>query len=64
MDIGRFSPLTYTRDVKVFPHDAHTLLGAFSVAAVSDAGSLYRSPDLGATWTLKSQKIGGVPQFT
>jgi len=50
MDIGRFSPLTYARDVKVFPHDAHTLLGAFSIAAVSDAGSLYRSPDLGATW--------------
>jgi photosystem II stability/assembly factor-like uncharacterized protein len=51
MDIGRFSPLTYARDVKVCPHDAHTLMGAFSVAAVSDAGSLYRSPDLGATWT-------------
>jgi photosystem II stability/assembly factor-like uncharacterized protein len=50
MDIGRFSPLTYARDVKVFPHDAYTLLGAFSIAAVSDAGSLYRSPDLGATW--------------
>mgnify|MGYP003297651218 CR=1 FL=1 len=50
MEIGRFSPLTYARDVKVFPHDAHTLLGAFSIAAVSDAGSLYRSPDLGATW--------------
>src|SRR5215831_7043695 len=51
MDIGRFSPLTYAHDVKVFPHDAQTLLGAFSIAAVSDAGSLYRSPDLGATWT-------------
>lgn len=51
MDIGRFSPLTYARDVKVFPHDAKTLFGAFSIAAVSDAGSLYRSADLGATWT-------------
>jgi photosystem II stability/assembly factor-like uncharacterized protein len=51
MEIGRFSPLTYARDVKVFPHDPHTLLGAFSIAAVSDAGSLYRSADLGATWT-------------
>src|SRR5215510_10090525 len=51
MDIGRFSPLTYARDVKVFPHDTQTLLGAFSIAAVSDAGSLYRSADLGATWT-------------
>jgi photosystem II stability/assembly factor-like uncharacterized protein len=51
MEIGRFSPLTYARDVKVFPHDTQTLLGAFSIAAVSDAGSLYRSADLGATWT-------------
>jgi photosystem II stability/assembly factor-like uncharacterized protein len=51
MDIGRFSELTYARDVKVFPHDHHTLLGAFSIAAVSDAGSLYRSPDLGETWS-------------
>jgi len=51
MDIGRFSELTYARDVKVFPHDDHTLFGAFSIAAVSDAGSLYRSPDLGATWS-------------
>jgi photosystem II stability/assembly factor-like uncharacterized protein len=50
MEIGRFSPLTYARDVKVFPHDTQTLLGAFSIAAVSDAGSLYRSADLGATW--------------
>ena len=50
MEIGRFSPLTYARDVKVFPHDPHTLLGALSVAAVSDAGALYRSADLGATW--------------
>jgi photosystem II stability/assembly factor-like uncharacterized protein len=50
MDIGRFSELTYARDVKVFPHDEQTLLGAFSIAAVSDAGSLYRSTDLGETW--------------
>lgn len=51
MEIGRFSELTYARDVKVFPHDERTLLGAFSIAAVSDAGSLYRSTDLGATWS-------------
>ncbi len=51
MEIGRFSELTYARDVKVFPHDAQTLLGAFSIAAVSDAGSLYRSTDFGDTWT-------------
>jgi photosystem II stability/assembly factor-like uncharacterized protein len=51
MEIGRFSELTYARDVKVFPHDHRTLLGAFSIAAVSDAGSLYRSQDLGESWS-------------
>jgi hypothetical protein len=50
MDIGRFSPLTYARDICITPHDEHTLLGAFSRAAVSDEGSLYRSTDLGESW--------------
>ena len=48
--IGRFSPLTYARDVKVSQHDPRTLYAALSVAAVSDEGSLYRSRDLGETW--------------
>jgi photosystem II stability/assembly factor-like uncharacterized protein len=48
--IGRFSPLTYARDIKVSRHDPSTLYAALSVAAVSDEGSLYRSRDLGATW--------------
>ena len=34
----------------VSPHDHSVLLGAFSVAAVSDEGSLYRSTDLGESW--------------
>lgn len=50
MEIGRFSPLTYARDVKVSPHDPKTMYAALSIAAVSDAGSLYRSKDLGASW--------------
>ncbi|HUN52134.1 MAG TPA: hypothetical protein VMU42_13505 [Candidatus Sulfotelmatobacter sp.] len=50
MGIGRFSPLTYARDVKVSAHDPRTLYAALSVAAVSDAGSLYRSTDLGESW--------------
>ena len=50
LGIGQFSPLTYARDVKVSPHDPRTLFGAFSKAAVSDEGSLYRSDDLGETW--------------
>jgi photosystem II stability/assembly factor-like uncharacterized protein len=48
--IGRFSPLTYARDVKVSQHDPKTMYAALSVAAVSDEGSLYRSRDLGETW--------------
>jgi photosystem II stability/assembly factor-like uncharacterized protein len=48
--IGRFSPLTYARDVKVSQHDPRTMYAALSVAAVSDEGSLYRSRDLGETW--------------
>ena len=48
--IGRFSPLTYARDVKVSAHDPRTMYAALSVAAVSDEGSLYRSRDLGESW--------------
>jgi len=50
MGIGRFSPLTYARDVRVSPHDPKTMYAALSVAAISDEGSLYRSQDLGASW--------------
>jgi len=50
MEIGRFSPLTYARDVKVSPHDARTLYACLSPAARSEDGSLYRSDDLGGSW--------------
>ena len=48
MEIGRFSPLTYGRDIRVSPHDPRTLYAALSPAARSKDGSLYRSTDLGA----------------
>ena len=51
LDIGRYSDLTYARDVQVSPHDPGMLYAAFSAAAVSDAGSLYRSGNLGETWS-------------
>ncbi len=51
MDIGRFSELTYARDLKVFPHDPDTFLAAFSDSAGGVAGSLYRGADLGETWS-------------
>jgi photosystem II stability/assembly factor-like uncharacterized protein len=50
MQVGRFSPLTYARDVRVSPHDASTLYACLSPAARSHDGSLYRSDDLGETW--------------
>ena len=50
MEIGRFSPLTYARDVQVSPQDARTLYAALSPAARSEDGSLYRSDDLGGSW--------------
>lgn len=49
-DIGRFSPLLYCRDVFVSPHAPRTMYAAMSVAAFSNAGSIYRSDDLAQTW--------------
>jgi photosystem II stability/assembly factor-like uncharacterized protein len=51
MEINRFSPLTYGRDIRVSPHDPRTLYAALSPAARSKDGSLYRSTDLGRTWS-------------
>jgi photosystem II stability/assembly factor-like uncharacterized protein len=50
MGIGKFSDLTYCRDVQVFPHNPETLLAAFSDSSRGGAGSLYRSDDFGKTW--------------
>jgi photosystem II stability/assembly factor-like uncharacterized protein len=51
MEVGRFSPLTYARDVRVSPHDPRVLYACLSPAARSEDGSLYRSDDLGETWS-------------
>jgi photosystem II stability/assembly factor-like uncharacterized protein len=50
MEIGRFSPLTYCRDVIVSPCDAHVMYSCLSIASRSNKGSLYRSADIGQTW--------------
>jgi photosystem II stability/assembly factor-like uncharacterized protein len=50
MEIGRFAPTTYGRDIKVSPTDGNTLYSALSVAAASKDGGIYRSTDKGATW--------------
>jgi photosystem II stability/assembly factor-like uncharacterized protein len=50
MEVGRFSPTTYGRDIKVSPQDGKTLYSALSVAAASKDGGVYRSQDAGKTW--------------
>jgi photosystem II stability/assembly factor-like uncharacterized protein len=51
MQVGRFSPLTYARDVQVSPQNPNVLYAALSPAARSRDGSLYRSDNLGESWT-------------
>jgi len=51
MEMKRFSPITYGRDVKVSPQDPKTIYAALSVAAASHDGGIYRSRDAGKTWT-------------
>lgn len=50
MAVGRFSPLTYARDVRVSPHDPRRLFACLSPASRSFDGSLVQSDDLGVTW--------------
>ncbi len=50
MELGRFSPTTYGRDIRVSPQDGNTLYAALSVAAASKDGAVYRSTDKGASW--------------
>jgi photosystem II stability/assembly factor-like uncharacterized protein len=51
MEVSRFSPLTYGRDIRVSPHDPRTLFACLSPAARSEDGSLYMSRDVGRTWS-------------
>jgi photosystem II stability/assembly factor-like uncharacterized protein len=50
MEVGRFSPVTYGRDIRVSPQDPRVLYSCLSVAANSTFGSLYRSDDVGQSW--------------
>jgi len=57
LEVGRFSPLTYGRDIRVSPHDPRTLYACLSPAARSEDGSLYRSTDLGRTWARQDHGV-------
>jgi len=50
VDVGRFSPMTYGRDLRVSPHDPKVLYAALSPAFRSADGAIYKSEDVGKTW--------------
>ena len=50
IDLGRYSPITYTRNLVVAPHEPSTLYVSVGRASRSDVGALFRSRDLGETW--------------
>ena len=50
IEVGRFSPLTYGRDLRVSPHDPNVLYAALSPAFSSSNGGIFRSDDVGKTW--------------
>jgi photosystem II stability/assembly factor-like uncharacterized protein len=50
MEMKRFSPITYGRDVKASPSEPNTLYCALSVAAASKDGAIYKSRDGGESW--------------
>jgi len=50
IDVGRFSPMTYGRDLRVSPHDPKVLYAALSPAFRSSDGAIYRSDDVGKSW--------------
>jgi photosystem II stability/assembly factor-like uncharacterized protein len=51
LEVGRFAPFTYARDIRVSPHDPQALFTCLSPASRSEDGALYRSDDLGTRWT-------------
>ena len=50
IEVGRYSPLTYCRDVMVSPHDPRVMYACLSSSSRGDDGSFYRSDDVGETW--------------
>ena len=50
LDIGKYSPIAYTRDLRLSPRSANTIYVSLGAAARSEVGALFRSSDLGDTW--------------
>jgi photosystem II stability/assembly factor-like uncharacterized protein len=50
IEVGRYSPMTYCRDVMVSPHDPRVMYACLSASSRGKVGSLYRSDDVGESW--------------
>ena len=50
MEVGKVSPHTYGRDLRVSPHDPKVMYACLSPAFTSGTGSLWRSGDAGRSW--------------
>jgi hypothetical protein len=61
MGVGKFSALTYARDIRVSAQDPSTLYSCLSVHSTGDTGSLCVSRDLGRSWKRIDHgiKVGG-----
>ncbi len=50
VEVGRFSPMTYGRDLRASAHEPKVLYAALSPAFRSADGAIYKSEDVGRTW--------------
>ena len=50
MQVGRYSQLTYCRDVICSPHDPQVMYAGLSASSRGVEGSVHRSDDAGVTW--------------
>jgi photosystem II stability/assembly factor-like uncharacterized protein len=50
LEIGKFAPFKYSRDCRFVFGQPTSMYACFSISSRSEAGALYRSDDLGASW--------------
>jgi len=50
LEVGKYAPFKYTRDLRFNPQDPNKLYVCFSISSRSEAGAMFRSPDLGRSW--------------
>ncbi|WP_025597387.1 sialidase family protein [Burkholderia sp. WSM2230] len=50
LEVGKYAPFSYARDIRICPDNPRRLLACFSISSRSEAGALYASDDIGKTW--------------